>query len=124
MAPMLRMTQRQFEKEVGAALDGLPEELAARLDNVVVQVEDEPSDEELLALGMDPETESLFGLYHGVTLGERDPSAYSALPDRVVVYRLPLLESCSSRRELLREIRLTVLHELGHYFGMEEEDLP
>jgi len=121
---MLRMTRRQFEEVVGAALDGLPEELADRIDNVVVQVEDEPAEDELIALGMDPETETLFGLYHGVALGERDPGGYSALPDRVVVYRLPLLESCSSRRELLREIRLTVLHELGHYFGMDEEDLP
>lgn len=121
---MLRMSAEQFEEVVAAALDEMPAELAERIDNVVVQVEDEPTDEELLDLGMDPATETLFGLYHGIALGERDPTAYSGLPDRVVVYRLPLLESCSSRRELLREIRLTVLHELGHYFGMDEEDLP
>ncbi|MEZ5332451.1 MAG: metallopeptidase family protein [Thermoanaerobaculia bacterium] len=118
------MSREQFEQAVAEALDELPDELAGRLDNVVVQVEDEPTDEELLELGMDPETETLFGLYHGVALGDRDPGAYSALPDRIVVYRLPLLESCASRRELLREIRLTVRHELGHYFGLEEDELP
>lgn len=121
---MPRMSPEQFEEIVAEALDELPDELAVRLDNVVVQVEDEPADEELLELGMDPQTETLFGLYHGVSLGDRDPTGYSALPDRIVIYRLPLLETCSTRRELLREIRLTVLHELGHYFGLDEDELP
>lgn len=114
----------EFERAVAEVLDSLPDDLAVAVDNVFVQVEDEPSEEELLDLGMDPEHETLFGLYHGVALPERDPGAYSALPDRIVIYRLPLLEACRSRRELLGEIRDTVVHELGHYFGLPEEDLP
>ncbi len=121
---MLRMSREQFEEVVARALDDLPEELAQEIDNVVVQVEEEPAPEDLEALGLDPEEDTLFGLYQGHNLLERDPSSYSGLPDRVVIYRLPLLEACSSRRELLREIRDTVVHELGHYFGLEEDALP
>ncbi|MGH9464703.1 MAG: metallopeptidase family protein [Thermoanaerobaculia bacterium] len=121
---MLRMSREQFEEVVARALDDLPEDLARRIENVYVQVEDEPSLEDLASLGLDPEEDTLFGLYQGLSILERDPAAYSALPDRIVVYRLPLLEACSSRRELLREIRDTVVHELGHYFGLEEDALP
>lgn len=121
---MLRMSPEQFEEVVGEVLDTLPPELAEAIDNVFVVVEDEPTEEELLDVGLDPERDTLFGLYQGVALPERDPGAYSALPDRIVVYRLPLLEECRSRRELLREIRDTVVHELGHYFGLPEEELP
>ena len=89
-------------------------------------VEEEPSEEDLEEVGIDPgdpERDELFGLYQGVPLTERD-TFYSALPDRVLVFRGPILRACESRREVLREIRETVQHELGHYFGMEEEDLP
>ncbi len=121
---MLRMSREQFEEAVAKALDELPEELARRIDNVYVEVEDEPSAEDLADLGLDREEDTLFGLYQGHSILERDPSTYGALPDRVVIYRLPLLKACSSRRELLREIRATVVHELGHYFGLEEDALP
>ena len=88
-------------------------------------VEEEPSDEDLEELGMDPEEETLFGLYQGQALTERGITGYAgALPDRIVIYRLPLLDHCQSRRELLREIRDTVVHEIGHHFGLDEEDLP
>jgi predicted Zn-dependent protease with MMP-like domain len=121
---MLRMSREQFEKVVAQALDDLPEELAQQIDNVYVQVEDEPSPEDLAGVDLDPEEDTLFGLYQGVSILERDPSNYGALPDRIVIYRLPLLEACASRRELLREIRDTVVHELGHYFGLDEDALP
>ena len=93
-------------------------------ENVVVSVEDEPSDAELLDLGLDPDKDTLFGLYQGVPLPDRDPSLYSDLPDRIVIYRLPLLEACNSRGELLQEIRDTVIHEIGHYFGFDDDELP
>jgi predicted Zn-dependent protease with MMP-like domain len=121
---MLRMSREQFEEVVARALDELPEDLAQRIDNVFVQVEDEPSAEDLASVGLDPEEDTLFGLYHGHSILERDPSGYAGLPDRIVIYRLPLLEACASRRELLREIRDTVVHELGHYFGLEDDALP
>lgn len=122
---MLRMSPEAFERAVVEALDDIPDDLAGLLDNVVVQVEDEPSEEEIRSVGLDPEVDTLFGLYEGVSILERNPGSYGgALPDRIVIYRLPLLEHCASRRELLREIRDTVIHEVGHYFGFGEEDLP
>jgi predicted Zn-dependent protease with MMP-like domain len=122
---MLRMGREDFERAVEEALDLIPEELGQLIDNVVVVVEDEPSEEDLREAGLDPEEETLFGLYQGVALPERGPGSFGgALPDRIVIYRRPLLEHCESRRELLREIRDTVVHEVGHYFGLDEEDLP
>lgn len=122
---MLRMSREDFERAVEEGLDMIPEELGELIENVVVVVEDEPSEEDLREAGLDPEEETLFGIYQGVSLPERGPGSFGgALPDRIVIYRLPLLEYCESRRELLREIRDTVVHEVGHYFGLDEEDLP
>ncbi len=121
---MLRMNRELFERVVAEALDGLPPETAPFLDNVAVVVEDEPSDEEIRDAGLDPESETLFGLYQGVALPERGGTYGNVLPDRIVVYRLPLLDHCHDRNELISEIQDTVVHEVGHYFGMDEEDLP
>ena len=95
-----------------AALDTLPPELAGGLENVAVVVEDEHPD--------DPD---LFGLYEGVPLPERGERYGGNLPDRIAIYRIPLEESFSDPEELEREIHLTVLHELAHYFGIDEERL-
>ena len=122
----LRVSREQFEALVEKALEQLPEEFREALDNVAVMVEEEPSDEDLEEVGIDPgdpDHDDLLGLYQGVPLTDRD-STYSALPDRVLVFRGPILRACDSRRQVLREIRETVQHELGHYFGLEEDDLP
>jgi predicted Zn-dependent protease with MMP-like domain len=100
-----------FDDHVRAALDALPPEIAAALHNVAVVVEEEHAD--------DPD---LFGLYEGVPLTERGDDA-GALPDKITIYRRPLLEEFPDPRELEREIRITVLHELGHYFGLDEDRL-
>jgi predicted Zn-dependent protease with MMP-like domain len=100
-----------FEDHVRAALDELPPNLAAALRNVAVVVEDEH-----------PTDPDLFGLYEGVPLPERGDDAGS-LPDRIAIYRKPLEEEFSDPHELEREIRITVLHELGHYFGLDEDRL-
>ncbi len=122
---MLRMGREDFERVVIEALDNLPDDLARAIENVAVTVEDEPSDDDIRSTGLDPDHDTLLGLYQGVPLPERGPSSYGPdLPDRIVVYRLPLLDACRNRRELLREIRDTVIHELGHYFGLPEEELP
>ncbi len=121
---MLRMSRAAFEELVAEALDRLPPQFARLLDNVVVVVEDEPTEEDLLEAGLDPEQDTLFGLYQGVNLIERGATYGNVLPDRIVIYRLPLLAECRDRAELVREIRDTVLHEVGHYFGVAEEDLP
>jgi len=101
----------RFEDHVKAALDSLPPHLAAALQNIAVVVEDEHPD--------DPD---LFGLYDGVPLPERGDMA-GALPDRITIFRLPLEEEFPDPAELEREIRITVLHELGHYFGLDEDRL-
>ncbi len=114
----------RFRELVAEALDGLPEEWARRLDNVAVVVEEEASDADLAAVGINPATGSeLLGLYQGVPLDERSVF-YSALPDRIVIYRGPILRVARSRQDVLRMVRETVLHELGHHFGLKEEDLP
>lgn len=118
----VRIRSEEFERLVGRALDSLPKEFGELLENVFVVVEDEPSADDLKAVGMGPEDDDLFGLYQGVPQSERDVY-YSALPDRVVIYRGPICRYCASRDEAIQEIRDTVVHELGHHFGMEEEDL-
>lgn len=100
-----------FEDHVNAALDSLPPGIAQALDNVVVVVDDEHPD--------DPD---LYGLYEGTPLPERGDMA-GALPDRITIFRRPLEEEFSDPTELEHEIRITVLHELGHYFGLDEDRL-
>jgi len=101
-----------FEEHVRAALDSLPPDLARALENVAVVVEDEH-----------PEDPDLLGLYHGVPLPERDSHYGGQLPDKISIYRLPLEESFPDPEELEEEIRITVLHELAHYFGIDEDRL-
>jgi len=125
--PRLRVTSQEFEELVEKALDGLPEEFAELMDNVVVTVEEEPSEEDLETLEDDdpddPERGELFGLYLGVPRTDRD-TFYQTMPDRIVLFSGPILRACRTRAEAIDEIRKTVLHELGHYFGMEEDDMP
>lgn len=118
----MRVPPEEFEDLVARALDDLPEDFADLLDNVAVTVEDEPRPEDLESVGLD-DGDELFGLYQGVAQPFRD-TFYSALPDRVVIYRGPLTRACANRRQLLREVRDTVIHELGHHFGLQEEDMP
>jgi predicted Zn-dependent protease with MMP-like domain len=100
-----------FDDHVRAALDELPPHVAAALQNVAVVVEDE-----------NPDDPDLLGLYHGVPLPERGDMA-GALPDKISIYRLPLEESFPDPDELRDEIRITVLHELAHYFGLDESQI-
>jgi predicted Zn-dependent protease with MMP-like domain len=100
-----------FDEHVSAALDGLPPEIAAALDNVAIVVENEH-----------PADADLYGLFDGVPRTEGGPGA-GELPNRVTIYRRPLEEDFDDPVELEREIRITVLHELGHYFGLDEERL-
>jgi predicted Zn-dependent protease with MMP-like domain len=113
----------RFERLVARALDSLPAEFARLLKNIAVVIEDEPTPEELLSVGLDPERDELFGLYQGVPLSERD-SFYGDLPDRVAIYRGPIERCCRTAREIRREVRDTVVHELGHHFGLDEGDMP
>jgi len=100
-----------FEDHVRAALDSLPREMSDALRNVAVLIENENLDEP-----------DLFGLYEGTPLPDRGDVA-GALPDTITIYRCPLEAEFPEPRELQREIRITVLHEIGHYFGLDEDRL-
>ena len=101
----------EFEEHVRRALDGLPPDLARAVENVAVVIRDE-----------NPDDPDLLGLYEGVPLPER-AARPPALPDRITIYRVPLEESFDDPDELEHEIRVTVLHELAHYFGIDEDRL-
>ena len=119
-----RLSERRFREFVAEALDDLPDKWGALLDNVAIVVENEPSVEDLQDLCMDSgEGNELLGLYQGTPLGERG-FGYSGLPDRVVIYRGPILRIAFTREDVVKQIRETVLHELGHHFGLKEADLP
>jgi predicted Zn-dependent protease with MMP-like domain len=102
------MSPAEFEALVAEALDGIPDEFARYLENVSVVVEDEPDEE------------GLYGLYQGIPLSERSHDFAAALPDRISIYRGPLVRDFRSRAQIRRQIRLTVVHEIAHFFGLDE----
>lgn len=106
------MDPERFEELVSDALDLIPPELARAVDNVVVLVSDRHPD--------DPE---LLGLYEGIALTERDSSYGGALPDAITIYRDALLEICETDDEVVEEVAITVIHELAHHFGIDDERL-
>jgi len=111
---MVEMSLQEFEDAVSDALDQLPEAVIEQIDNVVVLVEDEP----------DPQTPDVLGIYDGVPLTERDGMwAMGALPDRIIIYRNPTLRMCESRDEVVKEVLITVVHEVAHYFGIDDDRL-
>jgi predicted Zn-dependent protease with MMP-like domain len=124
--------RQRFERIVIRALDGLPTEVVAMLDNVEVIVEDEPTAEQL-ALGQgypdphesagDDGEETLFGLYEGVPLTRRGSDYHLVPPDRITIFRGPLERAYRSPQAIAREVRVTVMHELGHHLGFEESGL-
>jgi predicted Zn-dependent protease with MMP-like domain len=118
----IKIDAEAFERLVEQAVSRIPKELRVHLANVVIMVEPRPSRELLAELGIDPE-EMLFGLYMGVPLDERSAFDPPLLPDTIHIYQEPLESCCSSREELSREIELTVVHEVAHYFGFNEEQL-
>jgi predicted Zn-dependent protease with MMP-like domain len=113
----VRCSRWRFRRLVLEACDTLPRRFQALLRNVAVTVDDLPPRLVRLEGGA-------LGLYEGTPIGHRGTDYTMALPDKISVYRLPLLAACNSQRELREEVRLTVLHEVGHYFGIDDADLP
>jgi predicted Zn-dependent protease with MMP-like domain len=113
------MSEDEFESAVGDALDRIPAELAKTMDNVAVFIEDDYTPQP----GEDPDT-VLLGLYEGVPLTERG-SWWDAgsLPDRITIYRQPILDICASREDVIEEVTVTVVHEIAHHFGISDERL-
>jgi predicted Zn-dependent protease with MMP-like domain len=115
-----------FERLVAEALDGLPEQIRAHMENVEVMIEEWPSAFELADAGMEKnEREELLGLYSGVPLTERTTTGYAGfLPDRITLFQGPIQRVAGSDAEAIREeVRTTVVHEIGHYFGISEDRL-
>jgi len=98
----------RFEELVADALDGIPPELAGYMDNVAVMVAE------------DSRRSDLFGLYEGIPLTDRADYGGLALPDRITIYRRPILSVCHSEADVVRQVRITVVHEIGHHFGISD----
>lgn len=110
---MLNLTEDEFEELVSDALDKIPEELAKLIDNVVVLVEDEaPAD-----------TPDVLGLYEGTPLTERGEWYAGVLPDTIRLFRLPILRLCETYDDVLDEVLVTVVHEVAHHFGIDDDRL-
>ncbi|HZK58678.1 MAG TPA: metallopeptidase family protein [Cryobacterium sp.] len=110
---MPQLTPEEFERLVIDELDLLPDEMFDGLDNVVFVVEDRPEDGTLDTLG----------LYDGVALTERGQYGFGEMPDRIIVYREPLLDMCADLDELRDQVRITLVHEIAHFFGIDDDRL-
>jgi len=110
-----------FERLVEEALQSLPKRFSDLLENIAVVVEEEPTEYDLDVL--EDDDDELLGIYRGTALTERTHDMLPALPDQIAIFRGPILRISRNRREALREIRETVIHELGHYFGLSDHDM-
>jgi predicted Zn-dependent protease with MMP-like domain len=110
---VLDVSAAEFDEVVGEALDGVPEELTRLMDNVALFVEDEPP----------ADLPHLLGIYHGTPLTERGWGYAGVLPDRIEIFRGPLTRMCHDRAELIEQVRITVVHEIAHHFGIDEDRL-
>ncbi|HEY3064287.1 MAG TPA: metallopeptidase family protein [Methylomirabilota bacterium] len=116
------MTRRQFEALVERALRRLPRKFRAKLANIAVVVEDWADDATLADVGVEP-PDTLYGLYRGVDLPHRDSSYGNVLPDVITIYQGPIEEDAADEAEMAEIVRETVVHELGHYFGLDDETM-
>jgi predicted Zn-dependent protease with MMP-like domain len=107
------MNRERFEELVGEALDEVPDELLSLMDNVVVLVEDDPP----------PGEPDLLGLYEGHALTERGVDYAGVLPDRITIFRRPILSVCADEEEVIDEVAVTVVHEIAHHFGIDDHTL-
>ena len=119
---MREMTKERFTQLVEEALAGIPRRFRDAMKNVAVVVEDEPSPDVLDDMDMDP-GDTLFGLYHGTPLTQRDSGYGNTLPDRISIYQLPIEDACEDEEDIRQCIAETVIHEFGHYFGLSEEEI-
>lgn len=108
---MVDVDEDEFGRLVEAALDGIPPELGRLMRNVAVVVEDE---------GFSP---NLLGLYHGIPLTRRTTSYAGVLPDTITIYRLPIIRRCRTLEDVVHQVRVTVVHEVAHHFGISDERL-
>ncbi|WP_259177778.1 metallopeptidase family protein [Mycetocola sp. BIGb0189] len=109
----MEMDPDTFDTLVNDVFEALPEEVTEGLENVAIAIEDLPEDGSL----------DLLGLYHGVDLTERGQYGFGEMPDLISLYRLPLLNYCEDEEDLREQVRITLVHEIGHYYGIDDEEL-
>ena len=112
----------EFARYVEQALAELPEPFASHVEQITVEIVDRPTRKQLRSVGL-KDDELLFGLYQGVSLPDRSVQHSGVLPDRILIFQEVHELACDNPKELVAEIRTTVLHEIGHHFGMDEDDL-
>jgi predicted Zn-dependent protease with MMP-like domain len=116
------VTRRQFEALVDKALRKLPKTFRQRISNIAVVVEDWADAETLAEMGIEP-PDTLYGLYRGIDLTRRDSSYGNVMPDVITIYQGPIEEDAVDEQEMAEIVRETVVHELGHYFGLDDETM-
>ncbi len=119
---MLQLSETEFEELVVAALDTLPEDLLQLMNNIEVTVDRTPSRQQMRRVGL--RHGSLLGLYEGIPLTARNSSSYSlVMPDKITIFQRPIEGICSTHKEIVAQVRKTVIHEVAHHFGIGEERL-
>ncbi|MBZ0167905.1 Possibl zinc metallo-peptidase [Candidatus Methylomirabilis lanthanidiphila] len=116
------LSREEFRELVAQAIASLPLRVIEHLSNVDIVVEARPTSEELAMAGTDP-GETLFGLYTGIPLSARSSSYGMVLPDKITLYQRSIEEGCRTNQEIQAQIRITLLHEIGHHFGLSEDEL-
>ena len=116
------MTRRQFEALVDKALRKLPKTFRERISNIAVVVEDWADEATLAEMGIEP-PDTLYGLYRGVDLTRRDSSYGNVLPDVITIYQGPIVEDAEDEQDMEDIVRETVVHEIGHFFGLDDETM-
>ena len=121
---MAKLTDEEFEAAVQDALDSIPDEFLDELDNVAFMLADEPDEEDFLGDGLYTEGGELMGLYSGIAMTDRgDYYGYGEYPDTITIFKGPHERMGLSHADTIEEIRRTVVHEIAHYFGMDEEQV-
>ena len=118
----MKLTRQQFEEAAVSSLERLPKRFKKRMENVDVVVEDQASQEVLSEMGLSSPYE-LLGLYQGIPFGKRGFYYGNVLPDKITLYQLPIESCCRTKEGVERKIRKVVIHEVGHYFGLDDERL-
>jgi len=117
------LEHKEIKQEVAQVLDRLPEEFRSRLHNVEIVIEQRPEKNQLVAMGLDPQRDVLYGLYEGTPLPERSSVYPPALPDKITIFSEPLIRDYQDPTELRKQIGITLIHEIAHYFGIDEKKI-
>lgn len=117
------MTDRRFAQLVDDALARIPAEFGRHLENVAVLIAEDPTDEQIHGAGLDPRLDTLFGLYEGVALPDRSHDFAGHPPDRIWIFRGPILDEFGDEATVRHEIERTIVHEVAHFFGFDEDEV-